>query len=102
MDPGGDRPRVPRTTAGGVPDSHLRARQANHRSRRRNVRELWLLDQLFYRPAPRLRVGWLTTEWPAISHFDMAGLFIRNVGISSGRTRLGRQDNRSFSPAHTR
>jgi hypothetical protein len=31
---------------------------------------------LFHRPAPRLRDAWLTIEWPAISHFDMAGLFI--------------------------
>src|ERR1700752_3639233 len=81
MDPGRDRPRVPRTAAGGVPDSHLRARQANHRSRRRNVRELRLLDQLSYCPAPRLRNVWLTTERPAISHFDVAGLFTRNGGI---------------------
>jgi hypothetical protein len=42
----------------------------------KNLRELRFLDQLSYRPAPRLRVGWLTTERPAISHFDMAGLFI--------------------------
>ncbi len=34
------------------------------------------LHQLSDRSAPRLRVGWLTIERPAISHFDMAGLFI--------------------------
>src|SRR4029077_1896389 len=75
MDPGRDRPRVPRTAAGGVPDSHLRAGRSDHRARWYNLRELRFLDQLFYRPAPRLRVGWLTIERPAISHFDMAGLF---------------------------
>src|ERR1700739_2844596 len=76
MDPGRDRPRVPRTAAGRVPDSHLRAGRSDHRASWSDVRDLGFLNQLSDRPAPRLRVGWLTIERPAMSHFEMAGLFI--------------------------
>jgi len=36
-----------------------------------------------------LRVGWLTIEWPAISRFDMAGLFILYLNRNSPQFLIG-------------
>src|SRR4029077_17881542 len=76
MDTGCHRPRVPGTGARGVPDSHLCSRQVDHWAKWSGVWELGLLVQLPDRPASGLRACRPTLKRPAISDFDMAGLFI--------------------------